>query len=68
MGDLLCRLIYFQYTDAILERNMDSCLQVHNDKISGNSTFGHFGSEQQNSGIGCQLSGIRSVASPSGKY
>jgi hypothetical protein len=39
MGDLLCRLTYFQYTDAISERNMDRRLQVCNDEISGNGSF-----------------------------
>ena len=35
MGDLLCRLSYFSIlvTGAILEQNIDRCLQVCNDEI-----------------------------------
>jgi hypothetical protein len=41
MGDFLCRLIYFQYTGAILEWNMDRRLRVGNDKISGMAVVGN---------------------------
>ena len=69
MGDLLCRLTYFRYTGAISERNMDRRLRVCNDEISVAPLGALVVGWRRNSGIRCQLvSGIGSVASPSGKY